>query len=350
MVALASVAVLASGAAQAPNPAPLPKVVAAPPVAEGPALGTEADAINAQGFAADDAASRRRMLIKAQVMLDRLHFSPGVIDGGAGSNTRLALSAFQASAGLPSDGALNEATWDRLVAASGGPVLRRYTIADADVAGPMELPVVPGDYGMMAKRTTMGWTSALEALSERAHMNEALVKALNPGVDLTQAGGSIIVAQVAQEPLAEVALIEVDKAKRELRAKDAAGKILAVYPATVGSAERPAPVGEWAVRVVAMAPTYTFDPKRLTFKSKDKSSGKLTVPAGPNNPVGAVWIDLTKDTYGIHGAPHPESVGKVASHGCVRLTNWDARQLALAVKPGTKVVFTGSAATKRTAA
>ena len=136
-----------------------------------------------------------------------------------------------------------------------------------------------------------------------------------------------------------VTRIEVDKAKRQVRAYGAADVLLAVYPATVGSAERPAPDGEWAVRTTAPNPTYTYDPSRLTFGKA--SNGKLTIKAGPNNPVGSTWIDLTKDTYGIHGTPDPRQVGKTASHGCVRLTNWDVRQLSLAVKPGTKVDFVG---------
>jgi lipoprotein-anchoring transpeptidase ErfK/SrfK len=115
--------------------------------------------------------------------------------------------------------------------------------------------------------------------------------------------------------------------------------LLAVYPATVGSTERPAPDGEWAVRTVAPNPTYTYDPSRLTFGKTEQ--GKLTIKPGPNNPVGSTWIDLTKDTYGIHGTPDPRQVGKTASHGCVRLTNWDARQLGAAVKKGAVVAFVG---------
>ena len=135
--------------------------------------------------------------------------------------------------------------------------------------------------------------------------------------------------------------MEVDKARKQVRAYDAAGKLLAAYPATVGSAELPTPAGEWAVRTVAPQPTWTYDPSRLNFG--DRKAGKLTLKAGPNNPVGVVWIDLTKDTYGIHGSPDPRLVGKVASHGCVRLTNWDAQQLAKAVEKGSKVIFLGEA-------
>jgi lipoprotein-anchoring transpeptidase ErfK/SrfK len=171
-------------------------------------------------------------------------------------------------------------------------------------------------------------------------MDEALLKSLNPGVDFGVAGTKIVVAALGADKLrGAVTKIEVDKTKRQIRAYGDGDVLLAVYPATVGSSERPAPEGEWEVRTTAPNPTYTYDPSRLTFGKA--SQGKLTIKAGPNNPVGSTWIDLTKDTFGIHGTPDPRLVGKTASHGCVRLTNWDVRQLSLAVKKGTKVDFVG---------
>ncbi len=171
-------------------------------------------------------------------------------------------------------------------------------------------------------------------------MDDALLKALNPQADFTKAGTVVTVAAVAREKLPPVTRIEVDKTAQAVRAYAAGGKLVAVYPATVGSQERPAPEGRWKVRTVATRATYTFDPKRLTFGKA--AEGKLTIKAGPNNPIGTTWIDLTKDTYGIHGTPDPRLVGKRASHGCVRLTNWDVEQLARAVKAGAEVVFTGT--------
>jgi lipoprotein-anchoring transpeptidase ErfK/SrfK len=348
ILAVTSAAVYAQGV-PIPTPAPsAPKAAAvaapaAPP--SGPvAAAARADAINNQGMAAEgDRAAIERQLIRAEVLLDRRHFSPGVIDGRTGDNLRLALKAFQAAEGLPVNGKLDQVTWDKLVAGDTAPVIRTYTITVKDAAGPFAAPVTPGDYVQMSKRPNMTWTSVIEDLGERAHMDELLLTSLNPDADFKVVGTEILVADTARSALPAVATIKVDKANDTLTALDAAGKVIASYPATVGSSERPAPSGTLAVRTVAPAPSYTFDPSRLTFKAKGGGNRKLTVQPGPNNPVGSTWIDLTKDTYGIHGAPDPRLVGKVSSHGCVRLTNWDVRELASAVKPGTKVIFTGAA-------
>ena len=331
----------------APTAAPTAAAPVAAPIAAPVAAKTAplADAVNSQGMpAAGDSAAISRALVRAQVLLDRRHFSPGVVDGKTGGNLRLALRSFQTAESLPVNGKLDSATWDKLVAGDAAPVIGSYTITAEDVAGPFAAPVIPGDYATMAERPNMTWTSALEALAEHTHMDEALLKSMNPGVDFTTAGTVILVAETSRGALPGVASIIVDKSHGDLTAMDAAGKIVAVYPATVGSSERPAPSGTWAVRTVAPAPSYTFDPSRLTFKARGNGPNvKLTIKPGPNNPVGSTWIDLTRDTYGIHGSPDPRMIGKAQSHGCVRLTNWDAHELALAVKAGTKVVFNGAA-------
>ncbi|WP_024353026.1 L,D-transpeptidase family protein [Brevundimonas naejangsanensis] len=273
---------------------------------------------------------------RAQILLDRANFSPGVIDGLGGDNTRQAIAAFEKAAGLPQDGVLDAEVFRRLTSGDDGRVLTDYTITAADLSGPF-IGQVPASLADMAKLKTVGYATPLEMLAEKFHMTEGLLQALNPGVDFGKAGQTIIVAAVAQTDLAaEVAHIVVDKAERSVRVYDASDKLLAFYPATIGSSARPAPSGELTVVGVAPEPNYTYDPDRVSY---DRGDRKVIVPPGPNNPVGSVWIDLSRDTYGIHGTPDPSKVGKTFSSGCVRLTNWDAEQLASKVKPGVRVTF-----------
>jgi len=275
-------------------------------------------------------------IARAQILLDRANFSPGVIDGLGGDNTRQAIAAFEKSAGLPEDGLLDAEVFRRLTAGDNGQVLADYVITAADLTGPF-IGQVPSDLQAMSKLATVGYATPLEALAEKFHMTEGLLRALNPGVDFGKVGQTIVVASVAQTDLAaDVARIVVDKTERSVRAYDADDRLLAFYPATIGSSARPAPSGDLSVVGVAPEPNYTYDPDRVSY---DRGDRKVIVPPGPNNPVGSVWIDLSRDTYGIHGTPDPSKVGKTFSSGCVRLTNWDAEQLASRVKPGVRVVF-----------
>jgi lipoprotein-anchoring transpeptidase ErfK/SrfK len=320
----------------APPEAPLVAQVAPAPASITPA----GQAIDAVAFATapEDKAAQAQRLIRAQVLLDRAHFSPGVIDGKAGGNLHQALLSYQSAKGMSASGDLDEATWNALTA-DAAPVMTDYVITEADVQTPF-LPQVPKDFEAQSKLDHLGFTSITEMLAERFHMDEALLKSLNPQANFMAAGSSILVVAPRTTGLSsKVARIEIDKGERVLRAYDAQDHVIAAYPATVGSSERPAPAGDWAVNTVAPNPTYTYDPSRLTFGDKDK--GKLTIPSGPNNPVGVAWIDLTKDTYGIHGGPDPNHIGKTDSHGCVRLTNWDVAELSKAVVKGAKVAFVG---------
>jgi len=336
----------ASDAPTPPIPPPAPRTSqVAPAAAMVPAPAAPDDprakAINTAGLATPSVGAWSPTLVRAQVLLARARFSPGVIDGRDGDNFKNAVAAFETAHGRASDGRLDPAIWGALTSADPGPAVTTYEISASDVAGPFSPAVPSDDLRALSKLDHVGYTSPQEMLAERFRMDEGLLRALNPGVDFGVVGTRILVAAFpSPAPPMTVATIEVDKGARQVRAFDAEGALLATYPATVGSTERPAPTGQFKVRGVAHDPTYTYDPRRLTYG--DRSLGKVTVKPGPNNPVGVVWIDLSIPTYGIHGAPDPKLVGKTASHGCVRLTNWDALDLAAGVKPGVKVVFVGT--------
>jgi lipoprotein-anchoring transpeptidase ErfK/SrfK len=287
------------------------------------------------------------LIVKAQVLLDRARFYPGAIDGRKGENYQHALSAFAVAQGLPATQDLTPEVWDKLQATSDKPAVTDYTLTDADAAGPY-VDKIPPKMEEQADLKELGYTNPREMLAERFHMSRDLVSALNPGKPLDKAGTSIVVAAVdpmsldkpkgkdlPQEP--KVERIEVDKTNRDVRALGADGKLLAYYPASIGSTEKPAPSGDTKVKGVAFDPDYTYNPK-YAFKGV-KAQHKFTIQSGPNNPVGVVWIDLAIPSYGIHGTPEPEKVGKTESHGCIRLTNWNARDLAAHVVRGAKVTF-----------
>ncbi len=303
---------------------------------EGNQTGGYADASgNTTGSPSSDQAASPT-LIKAEVLLDRANFGPGVIDGQMGENVKHALIAYDRDHGLQPSGTLDEPTWKSLTSADSGPVLQTYTITPQDVAGPFS-PDVGENFIKMSKQKGMDYHSPREMLAERFHMDNDLLKTLNPQADFAKAGTQIVVVDPSQAALPEVASIDVIKAKEQVVAYDGEHKVLAVFPATVGSTERPSPKGVWKVKGVAQHPDYTYDPSKLTWGPK--KAGKLHIPPGPNGPVGIVWIALTAPDYGIHGTPDPHTIGKTASHGCVRLTNWDAEELSRAVKPGVKVTF-----------
>lgn len=285
--------------------------------------------------------------LQIQVMLDRAGFSPGAIDGRVGANTKKALALYEKS------GRQVEAV---------APTAQ-YRITPEDAAGPYQQ--VPSDIMEQSKLPSLGYASLLEALAERFHSTPALLQRLNPGATFA-AGEEIVVPnvdamvipapapaipekkpreQVAAETAAAQAsaaqkpdvTVTVSKAASAVTVTDANGSVLLYAPVTTGSERDPLPIGEWKVNGVQMNPAFRYNPD--LFWDADPAHAKALIPAGPNNPVGVVWIDISKEHYGLHGTPEPATIGRTESHGCVRLTNWDALRLAGLVKPGTRVLF-----------
>jgi lipoprotein-anchoring transpeptidase ErfK/SrfK len=304
-----------------------------------PAL--DAQAVNTAQLPASSGKGRARdpsaaAIIKAEILLDRAGFSPGQIDGKSGSNEQKALAAFQDANEIKPGGRLDAETWARLTAASPEPALVEYEIQPADVKGPFN-KTIPPSLEKKAELKNLNFTGARELLAEKFHIDPGLLTRLNPKASFDTAGTKIMVPNVTKKPSeAKVERVVVDKSARTVRALDGSGKLISFYPASVGSEERPAPSGTRQIRSIAENPTYHYSPK-LNFKGV-KTQKPFTIPPGPNNPVGSTWIDLG-DGYGIHGTPEPQRISKSESHGCVRLTNWDAHALGKMVHKGTKVEF-----------
>ena len=335
---------------------------------------------------ADD---KPRPEMQAQVVLDRLGFTPGVVDGAMGMSTRNALRGFQLANDLKETGELDEATRKALGQWSNIPATRMVTIPADFAAGPFYL--IPKDAQDKARMPGLGYQSLDEKLAERFHTTVAVLKELNPtlaspaatpsasptpsptasasGAPFTPQAGPPSIFSVGQQlrvpnigadgidpaqvedkswlttltilgvgtdqPKADK--VVVDKSAGTLLAYDTGGKLIAAFTATMGSTHDPLPLGAWKILGVSKNPTFHYNPNLFwDAKSTDK---KALLPAGPNGPVGVTWIDLSKEHYGIHGTPEPETIGRAESHGCVRLTNWDVARLAQMVSGSTKVSF-----------
>jgi lipoprotein-anchoring transpeptidase ErfK/SrfK len=273
------------------------------------------------------------LTLKVQVLLDRAGISPGIVDGWKGGMSESAIRAFERREGFAEDGVLDSAVWEALQG-DGGPILGQYVVTEEDHARLKDS--LPEDYAALAQMEWLGYTSAAEAIAEAFHMDEDFLREMNPGSAFA-VGDRIVVAQPGAARQAEVARIEIDKPNGRLVALDAEGRMVANYPVAVGSAQTPSPSGTHEVRAVAVEPTYSYRPDK-NFQQGDNDA-PLTLPPGPNGPVGLVWIDLSKPTYGLHGTPDPASLFSAQSHGCVRMTNWDALELARMVGPGVEAEF-----------
>jgi lipoprotein-anchoring transpeptidase ErfK/SrfK len=279
-----------------------------------------------------------------QVLLDRQGFSPGEIDGKPGANFTRALTAVQNARRTPATGQPDCDTWHALGGDRAEPALVAYTVTDADLQGPF-VKAIPRELAAQALLEELAYRSPLEMIGERFHASPALLTRLNPGVSI--AAGQVIqvpavtpfdpIRKPASDAAAGDITISVSRDESALRATRADGAVVYWAPVTTGSEHDPLPPGDWKVDGVQWHPVFHYNPK--LFWDARETEHRADIKPGPNNPVGVVWIDLSKDHYGLHGTPEPGNVGHTESHGCVRLTNWDAAHVASLVKPGTAVLF-----------
>jgi lipoprotein-anchoring transpeptidase ErfK/SrfK len=298
-------------------------------------------------------------ILHAQVILDHLGFSPGILDGREGQSLTAALKGFQTSQGLEASGELDPATLRALAPYASLRPTKRLTLDAATLKGPYINPM-PKDPEEQAKLASLAYTRPLEKLAEMFHTTPEVLVELNPGGRAIKPGAEFVFPNAlpasrdypadikpewrqtlndlnVEAKVPEADHIVVDKSDKVLRVFDKQERLVAQFSATMGSEHDPLPLGTWKINGADTNPKFHYNPKLFWDAKKDSDPAML--PPGPNGPVGVVWLDLSKEHYGIHGTPEPQTIGRTESHGCIRLTNWDAARLALMVKPGTEAVF-----------
>ena len=304
-------------------------------VASAPTVSWDKESINKAVWSAQLARGQYPAYARAQVMLNNLHASPGPIDAKSGKNFLKAISAYQQMNGLEITGVLNQSTWNSLVAQQTQPAFTEYTITAQDLKGPYAKSI-PRNYALQAKMKGLYYTRITEMLGEKFHIDEEFLKQINPKVNFNKAGQKIIVPNVRNDLSADITLIVAHKGARQLYLFNHLNQLVGSFPATIGGADTPSPKGTHKVVKVAANPYYGYSPKNFVQGGNKKP---LTLPPGPNGPVGNMWIALSKPSFGIHGTPNPSLISKTASHGCIRLTNWDANDLGRKVQEGAVVKF-----------
>lgn len=311
-----------------------------PAFGAGPVAALSADGVNRATIGRDLRRKATRLdpaIVKAQVLLSRYGVSPGMIDGLDGDNYRKAIAQFRRQERLGEGDEMDARAWQALGGDAAGDIVVEYKISDKDISYDFAKRI-PRDYARQAAMKRLSYTSMREMLAERFHMSERLLVALNRRAHFRKAGGSIFVIAPAHRATPTGAQrVEAVKGAGMVVVYGEGDQILASFPATIGSSQTPSPEGEYRIERIVPNPSYHYDPDK-NFQQGDNTR-KLVLPAGPNNPVGTVWIALSKPTFGIHGTPDPARVSKNSSHGCVRLTNWDAEKLAAMVRPGVSVRF-----------
>jgi lipoprotein-anchoring transpeptidase ErfK/SrfK len=278
-------------------------------------------------------------IVKAQILLERAGVSPGEIDGKYDAVLfDEMIAGFAEMQGLPAEARWSPELWAKLTSASSGAVLTDYVITKEDAKGPF-FPQLPDKMEAMQNFKSAGYRTLREALAEKFHMSEELLDVLNPEKSL-QAGETIVVANVlaAAKP-EQAARLNVDVRRQTVKAYSARDQLIAFFRASVGSEDKPSPSGSLTVVSIVSEPSWHYNPK---YQFKEIETNKpFDINSGPNNPLGLIWIALSKPSYGIHGTSEPSKVGREASHGCVRLTNWDAERLSEMLKKGVTVNFLG---------